>query len=51
MANIEEQESNFSILDNEIVHEATSQAYVISQPPDNFDKGMFLEEVRKYRCL
>jgi hypothetical protein len=27
------------------------QAYAVSQPPDNFAKGMLQEEVRKYRCL
>ena len=46
MEDIEEQELNSNVSNNEIVNE-TSQ----SQPPDNFDKGMFLEEVRKYRCL
>ena len=46
MADIEEQELNSNVSNNEIVNE-TSQ----SQPHDNFDKGMFLEEVRKYRCL
>ena len=46
MEDIEEQELNSNVSNNEIVNE-TSQ----SQPPDNFDKGMFLEEVQKYRCL
>ena len=50
MADIEEQESNSSIGNNDIINDI-SQAYVNSQPPDNFDKAMFLEEVRKYRCL
>ena len=50
MADIEEQESNSSIGNNEIINDI-SQAYVNSQPPDNFDKAMLLEEVRKYRCL
>lgn len=50
MADIEEQELNCSGSNNETVNE-TSQAYAVSQPPDNFDKGMLLEEVRKYRCL
>ena len=33
---MEKQWPYFSISDNEIVHETTSQAYVISQPPDNW---------------
>ena len=50
MVDIKEQESNSSIGNNEIINDI-SQAYVNSQPLDNFDKAMFLEEVRKYRCL
>ena len=49
-ADIEEQESKSSIGNNEIINDI-SQAYVNSQPPDNFDKAMFLEKVRKYICL
>ena len=50
MADIDEQGLNSNIANNNSVNE-TSQAYVTSQPPDNFDKGLFLEEVRKFRCL
>jgi hypothetical protein len=55
MADIEEQELNCSgsslqCSSHETVNE-TSQADDVSQRTDNFDKGMFLEEVRKYRCL
>ncbi len=50
MADIEEQELNCSGSNNETVNQ-TSQADADSQLPDNFHKGMFLEEVRKYRCL
>ena len=50
MADIDEQELNCNIANNDNVNEC-SQAYVTSQPTDNFDKGLFLEEVRKFRCL
>lgn len=52
MADIEELSGNPSNSNNEFARETNA----ISQPStpqqaDNFDKGIFLEEVRKYRCL